>query len=181
MRTLLFCGRELLYDDLMNEALLIANILLVLATFGLVVVTWRYTSYTKKMADVMTKDYELRVNPIIDAYVSETSGGPAGYDIRWWIMVRNIGNSKAYIKNASCNSIRLISGEKCNLYQDNRLVELVSRDTHQYIVDAKFGDAGAATPGSTGTPFRIIFSFEYAGIDHKFKTYEMQIELSEPN
>lgn len=171
-------ARGSMYNSyVMNEALVIANFLLVLATIGLVFVTLIYASHTKKMAEVMLKDYELRVKPFIDAYVSEISSGPPGYDCRWWIRVKNIGDSKAYIKNAKSWSILLLLGTKVDFYQDNRLIELVSGDTHEYIVDAKFIDIGVATQGSTGTPHQIFFSFEYAGIDHDFKTWEMKLEL----
>ncbi len=37
----------------MRNTLIIANVFLVLATLGLVVITWRYTSHTKRMKGVL--------------------------------------------------------------------------------------------------------------------------------
>jgi len=57
----------------MDTALVIANIALVLVTFVLVLVTWRYTGHTRKqanetkrMADIMVREYELKTSPLIE-------------------------------------------------------------------------------------------------------------------
>jgi hypothetical protein len=74
----------------MEIALVIANILLVIATFALVGVTWHYARHTNRMADIMHKDYELRTTPLaanIKAFVG-TASLPR---IRFSLIVKNKG------------------------------------------------------------------------------------------
>jgi hypothetical protein len=157
-----------------NTALVDANGLLVLATFILAAITFRYTSQTQKMAEVMAKDYELRVKPFIDADIKEDSPKP-DYDCRWILTVENICDSKASIKN--------LKGE--SIISDGKIIETINAYEHimtfepgrkyVYGFDAHYGDIGAAIPGSTGTRFTLKFSFEYAGIDHNFITWEKEL------
>ena len=47
-----------------------ANWALVILTFGLVIVTFLYMRHTKRMADIMAREYESKVTPLVDIKIS---------------------------------------------------------------------------------------------------------------
>lgn len=82
-----------------NDALLIANGLLVIITAALVFVTWSYTSHTKKMADIMMKDYALRIKPFF--VIELQSGIYTEDDFKRAIIIKNMGLNEIYTNNVS--------------------------------------------------------------------------------
>jgi hypothetical protein len=69
---------------------------LFLATVGLVIVTIIYARATKKMADVMQKEFELRVAPLIEPeiYVHKDALDPMAS-----IAVKNVGSYPVYFSH----------------------------------------------------------------------------------
>ena len=52
-----------------NAGLVVSTLFLVIVTATLVRVTWKYVEHSKRMADIMLKDYETRNSPVI--YINE--------------------------------------------------------------------------------------------------------------
>jgi hypothetical protein len=83
--------------------LVFANWALVVLTLGLLIVTIIYAVYTRKladdtkrMADIMIREFELRIAPII---VVEQVGGPLGkHQIEYHPVIRNKGSLPVHIK-----------------------------------------------------------------------------------
>lgn len=150
-----------------NTALVIANALLVLVTIGLVIVTWRYTSHTKKMADVMMKDYELRVTPIVEVIVMSKSAGPPGCDCRWEVHVKNRGDNNVYLRDLKC-ALVAPDGNKTTVIEDKHFWRITPHDYHPFYLDVKYPEQ--MIEGS-----KYLFAVKYSGIDHKFKTWELEL------
>lgn len=80
----------------MDNALIVANIALVIITGFLVYVTRTYTYQTRRMADIMQKDYELRINHHytikykIEDNTSDMLGG--------FVRIENIGMNTIYVR-----------------------------------------------------------------------------------
>ena len=79
-----------------NIVLIIANALLVLATGALVIVTCIYARHTKRMAEVMYKDYELRTTPLADIQVRITQVSKPR--ITFSVIVTNKGYCRIYTR-----------------------------------------------------------------------------------
>jgi len=76
-----------------NTALLIANGLLILVTASLVIVTRRYTTYTKKMADRMHKDHLLKLKPSLKVTKGDIKGYPEKFE-RKLILITTLNAKK---------------------------------------------------------------------------------------
>lgn len=157
----------------MDWALIIANI-------ALVVVTWLYTRHTKKMADIMYKDYELRITPHyelkceIDEENNERVVGRA--------LITNTGSVPIYIKNAIYIAEELKNKLVKNpiLLDETRMEILKSGDTKTYNLIADVNRIASSPPGSGVTFFgascRLFFSIEIAGPNQNFKKESQYIK-----
>lgn len=150
------------------EYAVIANILLVLATFALVgatavlvFVTWKYVSHTKKMADVMVRDYELRVSPLVVedlGEIVETTGRRIKV-----LTLRNLGTNKAFIKNTSIDCISPnLEFQPINIHRDSNLYEIQAGTSTSFTIDPN------DKKRPVGKPSEIVFTYDLAGIDQKF-------------
>lgn len=69
-----------------------STLAVVLLTIVLILITWKYARDTKRMADIMAKDYELRIRPLIDI-------GGSGVHFEGWdrIETRRLISNKGYL------------------------------------------------------------------------------------
>ena len=70
---------------------------LVLVTLALVVVTWMYARHTKRIADIMVKDYETRLAPLLDVVAGKASSNIDLYEQR--LSIYNRGAYAASVRN----------------------------------------------------------------------------------
>jgi hypothetical protein len=152
----------------MQDALIIANFALVLTTLLLaiitgllVLVTWRYVGHTQKMAEVMVRDYELRVSPMVFENLGETIQ-TTGRRVKV-LTLRNLGTNKAFIKNTSIDCISPnLEFQPISIYRDSDLHEIRAGDSSGFTIDPNDKKRPA------GKPSEIVFSYDLAGIDQKF-------------
>lgn len=83
----------------MDYLIAFLNFGLVIVTAILALITFKYVAHTRKMADVMMKDYELRIKPLIDFKMED--GVYSEERFRRDITIRNIGFNKIYTKDRS--------------------------------------------------------------------------------
>jgi len=79
-----------------NWALVIVTMVLALITFFYMRHTKRMAYETKRMADVMVRDYETRIMPLLDIQVKGPSHSSQGFEIP--ITISNLGNDPIKVK-----------------------------------------------------------------------------------
>lgn len=67
---------------------MIFNIINMVAILGLLAVTYMYMRHTKRMADIMVRDYETKVAPLIDIQVGMKSHSSRGFRIEFKLFNR---------------------------------------------------------------------------------------------
>jgi hypothetical protein len=68
---------------------MISNIASIVVAVALVVVTYLYMRHTKRMADIMVREFELKVAPIIDIRLGTRSHSSEGFEIQ--CLLSNLG------------------------------------------------------------------------------------------
>lgn len=186
-----------------NTILLISNGLLVVITATLVLVTWKYTYHTKRMADVMMKDHELKIKPLIEVELED--GIYTEKDFERTIFIKNIGENKIYIKNKTTYvSTRAASGQpiKHLVSKYNDLDEVHPKNTEFYRIYVGFKEINKLpiknlftgsdpdrvkdlleskkikvelSPNLKYPNFNVSYSLDIAGPDFNFITKELSV------
>ena len=81
----------------MNYSIDLLSIIQLIATLGLVALTGWYAWHTKRMADVMAKNFEISISPMLDVLPGNARGSFPTYSTS--INFRNIGRYVSYLRN----------------------------------------------------------------------------------
>jgi len=165
-----------------QHALVLANFIMVGVTIVLVVVTWLYTRQTKRMADIMNKDFELRITPQYDIEFEHDRPDQNTQYVGGYVNIRNTGLNTVYVKNK-----RLFVEEiKKGLVKDTKISEklglaiLKPEDEYDYRVHADAKLIAITPPVKDdiffGIVCNIIFTCEVAGPSQDFKVERLTIE-----
>ena len=158
----------------MTELLVIATFLLVLATGGLIYVTWGYAKHTQEMANVMQKDYELRINHHFNIICEIEDNTPDMLGGR--VKIENIGLNTVYVKNPQIIFITSEPSVVENSYEIEDVgLEVLDprRQTNSFhyfriqradIASERYLDTGNFFGGDC----KVLFRIEIAGPDQVF-------------
>jgi len=157
-----------------QQGLLIANFVLVIVTIIYVSITRNYANHTKRMADVMYKDYELRITPqyeIIPEIESHTKEHFHGY-----VKIKNKGLNTIYVRNVEIFLIAIepdsLNSQYQNEYEGEEYKIKPDDSTFHYFRINKRDHANE--PFADRNPFfgeicNVNFRAEIAGPDFNFK------------
>jgi len=153
-------------------SLVFVTFILVLVTTALVVVTWMYVAHTKRMADFIVKDYEIKINPLIDISLSQILGDSENFERD--IKIHNVGQNRVYLKNARCDIVSEFGDfESKNIFLEKDMLELSPGEQKSYNVKLTSSDI-PPVPTKPGVyyfarHFDIVFSLNFAGPNQDFK------------
>lgn len=157
-----------------NFLMVFITFLLVLCTGALVFVTWKYAEHTKKIADLMIKDYELNILPLYEIELSNPVGLPE--KLKRDIAIQNKGLINLNLRNARCDILPIAGDDfipkNVFLYDEVEVLEKGNKKTYSIEIEGNEIPRSEPRPGTYyfGNPFYIMFSVEIAGPDLDFKT-----------
>ena len=146
---------------------------------ALIVVTWKYTRATQKMADVIAKDYEIKISPIIEV----TKGGTLSF-LRYSGNVNFIhrGHYACYVRDINLYWFLQDHPEnKCTKPLIISEIQLTPGQTVPIPVDLFEQYFRALDIDTTqrrydiGTDIKILLEVEIAGPDKDFKKQRYQL------
>lgn len=100
-----------------QQGLLIANFVLVIVTIVYVFITRNYSYHTKRMADIMYKDFELRITPQYE--VMPTIEMHTEEYIHGVVRIKNKGLNKIYVRNIEIFLISIEPNSLNSQYSSN--------------------------------------------------------------
>lgn len=154
---------------------------IIILTAALVVVTWWYARHTKRIAEIMTKDYETRISPLLDV---RQGGGTRGFpEAKTSLLVKNLGSYVAFVKN---QELRLYMPDRPeNSYtrplQTDEIALFPNSDWITLPVNIAKNDIANLgidiTPGKYhfGVHIKATLEMEVAGADKNFKLKSYQM------
>jgi len=157
-----------------QQGLVIANFILVGVTIVLVFITRRYANHTQRMADIMLKDYQLRITPQYEIntqlIIEELKYIVAG------IIIRNVGLTPIFIRNFTVKAVPIVRFEvkKEVLYQVKRQIRIDPGDDGDYTELTVGVSEIVVNPPKEGEKFfgkdcNIILTCEISGPTQDFK------------
>lgn len=157
----------------MDNALIVANIALVIITGFLVYVTRTYSYQTKRMANIMQKDYELRINPQYE--IRKTIDKETNTYINGRVFIVNNGLVPIYVKNVSFQANELLNKAVKDkwILREAAMIIIKPQEEQLYHLTARVNRIASSPPPEDqlffGKSCKILFLAQIAGPNQEYR------------
>lgn len=148
----------------------------VILTFALIVVTFLYTRATRKMAEVIAKEYEYRISPAIEFIKGSATKSYPEYTTSF--SLKNIGSFVCYVQKITLIWYLVEDSDKRGTKTLEEKEKVINPGSDYYpsypvrLMESDFSQLGIETTRakySIGKDIKIIVELEIAGPDKKFR------------